>query len=246
MRAAVPIVLLLVCAAAGARAQTTPTAEDLLKAADRARGGLEKGITWEVKLVASEDGDRSERTFVVRARGDNANVESLAPPRTKGEVMLFNDRTIWYVKPGLRKPISISARQKLSGLAANGDIASTQYARDYAGTVAGEETLDGVKTWKLELKAKAGNVTYDRIRYWIAQEQRLGVKAEFLTVDGKVFKTATFQYTNKLTVDGAEQAFVSAMNIVDASSQDTTEIRYGTPRAEEHAASMFNVNNIVR
>lgn len=245
MRAIVSIALLLACAAA-ARAQTTPTAEELLKAADRARGGLEKGITWEVKLVASEDGDRTERTFVVRARGDNANVESLAPPRTKGEVMLFNDRTIWFVKPGLRKPVSISARQKLSGLAANGDIASTQYARDYAGTVAGEESVGDVKTWRLDLKAKASNVTYDRIRYWIAQDQRLGVKAEFLTVDGKVFKTATFEYANKLVVDGAEQAFVSAMKIVDAASQDTTEIRYGTPRAEEHAASMFNVNNIVR
>ena len=57
--------------------------------------------------------------------------------------MLFNDRIIWFVKPGLRRPVSISARQRLSGDAANGDIASTNYARDYEGTLAGEEAVNG-------------------------------------------------------------------------------------------------------
>ena len=92
-----------------------------------------QGITWNVTVQATEDGDTTTRTFLVKARGDDALVESLAPPRYKGEIMLFNDRTIWFVKPGLRKPVSISARQRLSGLAANGDIASTNYARDYDG-----------------------------------------------------------------------------------------------------------------
>lgn len=218
----------------------------LLADADRARGGLEKGITWGVKLSATEDGETSEREFTVRARGNDAAVESLSPPRTRGEILIFNDRTIWYVKPGLRKPVSISARQKLSGLAANGDIASTQYARDYLGTLAGEEVVDGAKTWKLELKARGANVTYDRIRYWIAQDRRVGVKAEFLTVDGKIFKTATFEYGNHMKIGATDYEFVSKMTIVDASSQDRTEIRYSTPRAEELAESLFNVNNVLR
>ena len=43
--------------------------------------------------------------------------------------------------------MSISARQRLTGLAANGDIASTNYARDYEGTIVGEEVVDGEPTW---------------------------------------------------------------------------------------------------
>ena len=112
----------------------------------------------------------------MKARGDDALVEALAPARYKGEIMLFNDRTIWFVKPGLRKPVSISARQRLTGLAANGDIASTNYARDYEGTIVGEEAVDGDPAWKLELKARAKNVTYDRIRSWISKKRRLGAE----------------------------------------------------------------------
>ena len=58
--------------------------------------------------------------------------------------MLFNDRTIWFIKPGLRKPVSISARQRLVGDAANGDIATTNYARDYDGaTLATTRSAEG-------------------------------------------------------------------------------------------------------
>jgi outer membrane lipoprotein-sorting protein len=129
--------LLLSLSIPSVRAQA-PTSEGLLKDADRARGGVATGITWNATVEATEEGQTSVRTFLVKARGNDALVESLAPPRHKGEIMLFNDRTIWFVKPGLRKPVSISARQRLSGEAANGDIASTNYARDYEGEIAGE------------------------------------------------------------------------------------------------------------
>ena len=230
---------------AAAAPSAQPSAGELLTAADRSRGGVETGITWKVKVVSHEE-ETTERAFRVRARGNDAHVSSLSPPRSKGEVMLFNDRTIWFVKPGLRKPVSISARQRLQGLAANGDIASTNYARDYAGKITGVDTVGGVKAWRLELKAKGKNVTYDRIRYWISQDGKLGVKAEFLTRDGKVFKSASFVYGNRVTIDGVAYEFVSKMTIKDAASPDWTEILYGAPRLEEHSASLFNINNVKR
>jgi outer membrane lipoprotein-sorting protein len=226
----------------------SPTALELLQSADRARGGLGQGITWTVTSEATEEGETTARTFLVKARGNDALVESLAPARYKGEIMLFNDRTIWFVKPGLRKPVSISARQRLTGLAANGDIASTNYARDYEGTIVGEEVVDGEPTWKLELKAKAKNVTYDRIRSWISKKRRLGVKAEFLTVGGEVFKTAAFDYGNRLkNAEGVEFEFVSRMTIRDVGgSGAVTVLGYAQPRAETHPVSIFNINNVVR
>jgi hypothetical protein len=224
-----------------------PTPEQLLKDADRARGGLANGITWNATVEATEEGDTTTRTFLVKARGNDALVESLAPPRYKGEIMLFNDRTIWFVKPGLRKPVSISARQRLTGDAANGDIASTNYARDYEGTIAGEDTVDGEAAYRLELKARARNVTYDRIRYWIAKERHLGLKAEFLTVGGEVFKTADFVYGNVLKTPAGRYEFVSKMTIRDATgSGRVTVISFGLPKPETHAPSLFNINNVVR
>ncbi|MGE3840932.1 MAG: outer membrane lipoprotein-sorting protein [Vicinamibacterales bacterium] len=230
-----------------ARAQPVPAAEQLLKDADRARGGLAEGITWNATVETTEEGRTSSRTFLVKARGNDALVEALAPPRYKGETMLFNDRTIWFVKPGLRRPVSISARQRLHGDAANGDIATTNYARDYEGTVAGEEAVDGEATFKLELKARTRNVTYDRIRYWISTRAHLGVKAEFLTVGGDVFKTARFEYGNTMKSPAGAFDFVSRMIIKDETGAGTsTTITFGQPRADVHPPSMFNINNVVR
>jgi hypothetical protein len=161
--------------------------------------------------------------------------------------MLFNDRTLWFVKPGLRKPVSISSRQKLQGMAANGDIASTNYARDYDGTLAGDETLGGQPVWRLDLKARGRNVTYDRIRYWVSKKGHLGVKAEFLTVGGDLFKSATFEYGNRARTPAGEFDFVSRMTITDATGAGTvTTITFSPPRVETHPPSMFNINNVVR
>jgi hypothetical protein len=247
VKRAVSLLVLLGLGGSVALAQS-PTALELLQSADRARGGLGQGITWTVSSEATEDGETTSRTFLVKARGNDALVEALAPARYKGELMLFNDRTIWFIKPGLKKPVSISARQRLTGLAANGDIASTNYARDYDGTIAGEEDVNGDPCWKLELKARAKNVTYDRIRSWISKKRRLGVKAEFLTVGGEVFKTATFDYGNRLKgADGKEYEFVSKMTIRDVGGSGAlTVLSYAQPRAETHPPSIFNINNVVR
>ena len=231
-----------------AGAAAPPDAATLLRDSDRARGSLERGVTWTIEVEAHEEGTVSRSTWLVRARGDDGLAEALTPPRRKGEVMLFDDRSIWYVKPGLRRPIAISPRQRLQGEAANGDVSATNYARDYEGVVAGEDEVNGEPAWRLELKARAKDVTYDRIRYWISKRRRLGLKAEFLTVGGDVFKTATFEYGNRVRLPGGEEIdFVSRMTIRDAlGAGDFTVLDYRSPRAGTHPASLFNVNNVGR
>ena len=185
--------------------------------------------------------------YLVKVKGVDALAEALEPARNKGETMLFNDRNLWFFKPGLKKPVAISARQKLMGQAANGDIASTNYYRDYDGQVVGEEKVGNVDCYKLDLKAKAKNVTYDGIRYWISKKDHLGLKAEFLTVSGEMFKSAKFKYDNKVSVAGKPLQFVSEMDIIDSLKQAShTVISYSNPRPEQHSDSQFNINNLVR
>ena len=226
-----------------------PSAIDLLSESDRSRGSaaVADGISWEV-TVDSNDGNTSNTvTYDLKVKASDALAEATAPARNKGETMLFNDRNIWFFKPGLKKPVAISPRQKLMGQAANGDIASTNYARDYEGTITGSEKVDAQDTWKLELKAKAKNVTYDRIRYWVSKKDRLGVKAEFLTVSGDVFKRASFEYKNKMEANGKSIPFVSKMVITDAINEASkTVLVYKSPKAAKHSDSIFNVNNLVR
>ena len=229
-------------------AQAAPVdAGQLLKDSDRARGAVGEGISWEIDVQTFEDGTTNQVHYQVKVKGVDALAEALQPARNKGETMLFNDRNLWFFKPGLKKPVAISARQKLMGQAANGDIASTNYNRDYDGKISGEETVNGEACYKLDLKAKAKNVTYDGIRYWITKKDHLGWKAEFLTVSGEMFKSALFKYGNKLKIDGKELPFVSQMDINDALKPGShTLIQYSQPHAEAHPESLFNINNLVR
>ncbi len=240
-----PLLISTLLAAVSAGA---PDPEALLRDSDRARGALPEGVTWTVVVDSTEEGETTRRSFAIRARGVDALCEALSPPRHKGEVFVFNDRTIWYVKPGLRRPIAISARQRLQGDAATGDITSTNYARDYAGTVAGEDVLDGDPAWRLELVARTKDVTYDRIRYWVSKKRRLALKAEFLTVAGDVFKTARIEYGARIVLPGGgEVDFPSRVTIRDAmGAGNITVLSYESPRAERHPPAIFNVNNVAR
>jgi outer membrane lipoprotein-sorting protein len=228
-------------------AVAAPSASGLLHDSDRARGAARetKGLSWTSEVTSVENGDTVKVTYTVRVLGNDALAAVTAPPRQKGELVLFNDRTLWFYKPGQRKPINISPRQKLVGQAANGDIASTQYARDYEATSITEDKA--LKAWKLELKAKAKNVTYDRIRYWVSREKRVAVKAEFLTLSGETFKTAEFAYGNDILLHGKKVPFVSEMKIRDAvNPANVTTLLYRNPREEAHTPGLFNVSSLVR
>lgn len=221
--------------------------EDLLRLSDRSRGGVPSGIVWEVEIQNTEDGNQSVRNFEVKTRNDNALAIATKPPRSKGELFLFNHNSLWFFKPGLRKPVGISSRQKLTGQTANGDIASTHYFRDYTGKIVGNDTVNGEETFRLELSAKDKSVTYDRIRYWIAKRSKLGVKAEFLSLEGQILKTALFSYDNTLRVDTESIPFLSRMTITDAkNSAQKSVLVYREPKVAPLSASLFNVNNLVR
>jgi len=222
-------------------------AKELLLASDRARGSLAKGLSWDSEVESREDGEVTTRRFRVRAKGDDALVEAVAPARNVGEIYLFNDRNMWFFKPSLRKPVAISARQKLTGQAANGDIASSQYARDYEPKLEKQDVLNGQKVYVLLLKAKSTNVTYDQIRYWIREKDRLGIQAEFLTLQGQPFKRAQFEYNNQVKTADGSFAFVSEMKITDASFQENVStIRYQNPKSEDHPDRIFRVGNLSR
>lgn len=222
-------------------------ASELLKATDQGRGGFSQGIQWDAQIETFENDEQSKREFLVRVKQNDAYVEATAPAKNKNEVYLFNDRQMWFFKPSLKKPVSISARQKLSGQAANGDIASTHYARDYKATLEKTEVIKGEKFHVLFLKANSKNLTYDQIRYWVSDKTKLASKAEFLTLQGKAFKIGELEYKNRLTLNGKSIAFVSQLTITDAKfNKNKSIIKYSNPQIFDHADSLFNVNNLTR
>jgi hypothetical protein len=224
-----------------------PNIDQILKDSDRARGGLAKGVQWQAELQSIEDGETSTRSFLVRTRGDDALVEIQTPARNKGEKFLFLDRNMWFAKPSLKKPVSISARSRMSGQAANGDIANTRFSRDYAPQFLRKEVVDGQSTVVLDLKSKDDKTTYDRITYWITEKDHLGIKSEFLNLQGSVLKRAQIEYKNTIQVDGKSVPFVSKVIIEDAfNNKNKSTLTYKQPKTATLPENIFDVNTLSR
>lgn len=222
------------------------TPQEVLAKADEARGNVE-GIEWIIEIDSVEKGRKQDRTLRVRARDFNSLAEFLSPAKVRGQKLLMIDRNMWFVKPGLRKPVPISPRQKLLGGASNGDIASTNYAGDYEVVAASEGAVDGEPCHLFDLKAANKKVTYDRIRYWISRKRLVGVKAEFYTVSGKMFKWATFDYENLIEAGNRKTPFVSRMTITNALiKEDVTVMVYKDVQVKHIPDATFNLNLLTR
>jgi hypothetical protein len=227
------------------------SAADILKESDYARGGGYPGIVMNIDMQASntadEEGEGQVRNVQVSAAGTNSLVDFLEPPKVKGKRILMIGRNMWFITIGLRKAVPISPRQRLLGQAANGDVASTNYTGDYTPTLLPDQIVNGEPCYVLDLKAANQWVTYDRIVYWISKKLLVGIKAEFYTVSGKLFKTATFEYNNHLDYQNKTRRFISKMVITDAINiNDRTEMIYKVPQVREIPPEDFNLQSLLR
>ncbi len=222
-----------------------PDAQSILKDSDQARGGGLPGIVWEIRL-ASRDGDKVDepQRLIVKATDNSSVAEVQEPARSKGTKLLQVERNMWLTRPGLSKPIPISPRQRMSGQAANGDIAATNYAGDYVAQMNGNEAVDGEACSVLELAAKHKRTTYDSIRYWVSVKRGVALKAEFYSLSGKLLKSARFEYENTIEHDGRRIPFVSKMTIRDALIDAETTMQFSAVKVSRVAASEFDLGQM--
>lgn len=224
-----------------------PDPAGILEQSDKARGGGLPGIRWEVRVVAKDGEKVEEQAMIVQADKDNTLVEFLEPRNIADQKMLISGRNVWFIRSGLRRPVPISPRQRLIGQAATGDVAATNYAGDYEAEFLGVEEVDGEPAYKLDLHARSDRVTYPRIHYWVSQNTGLAVKAEFCTVSGRVYKTATFAYANEIEYEGKRIPFVSEMVIEDRIERDRrTTLSYSDVEAADLPRRIFDINFLVR
>jgi len=225
-------------------AQMSPL--DMLRKSDEARGNAD-GIQWNISMDAVENGREQHRELKVIAKEYNSLIDTIAPANVKGQKLLMQDRNMWFAKPGLSKPVPISPRQKLMGTASNGDIAATNYAGDYKIVRTEDSEYNGEACLVMDLQAVDNRATYDRIRYWVSKKRILGLYAEFYTVSGKLFKTATFEYKNSILLNGEQREFISKMIIRSAvMKDDVTTITYSRPVLKKVSDGVFNLNLLIR
>jgi len=217
----------------------------ILNNSDQARGNT-AGLAWDVSIKATVRDSVSSRDLSVKAKKGNSLATFNSPPDVKGQMLLMRKNNMWFIKPGLSKPVSISPRQRLIGGASNADIASTNYANDYNAKILDTEEIGVTPCYVMDLEAKNSRVSYDRIKYWVSKDKNLGLKAEFYSVSGKLLKTATFKYGETVEINGKSKPFISEMNIIDALIKGSvTVMTYSNIETKNISEADFNLQTLV-
>jgi len=144
------------------------------------------------KLINIEpSGARKEFVlYSVKKGRDQVVALFLSPSSEKGRATLRQGDNMWLYIPSVGKPVRITSLQSVvGGVFNNADILRVDYAVEYNAESA-EEDKDG---YLLHLKAKTGEVAYDRLKMWVDRKALLPVKIEAYAASGLLIKSLYFK-----------------------------------------------------
>ena len=137
------------------------------------------------------DGTRKEYVLYSMKKGrDKLVALFLSPPSDRGRAPLRLGDTMWLYMPDVGRPIRITSLQSVTGsVFNNADILRIDYGAEYNVETA-EEQKDA---YLLSLKAKTGEVAYDRLKMWVDKKVLLPVTIEAYAASGMLIKTLRFK-----------------------------------------------------
>jgi outer membrane lipoprotein-sorting protein len=136
------------------------------------------------------DGTRKESVLYTMKKGrDKVASLFLLPPSDKGRVTLRLGDNMWLYMPDVGRAIRITSLQSVTGsVFNNADILRIDYSAEY-----NVESVDDKDGLVLSLKAKTGEVAYDRLKMWVDRKVMLPVTIECYAATGLLIKTLRFK-----------------------------------------------------
>ena len=137
------------------------------------------------------DGSKKVSVLYTMKKGrDKVVALFLAPASDKGRVTLRLGDNMWLYMPDVGRPIRITSLQSVTGsVFNNADILRIDYTAEY-NVEATEEQGDA---YVLSLKAKTGEVAYDKLKMWVDKKALLPVTIECYAASGLLLKTLHFK-----------------------------------------------------
>jgi len=144
------------------------------------------------KLINVEpDGTRKEYVLYSLKKGrDKLVALFLAPASDKGRATLRLGDNMWLYIPEVGKPMRITSLQSVvGGVFNNADILRLDYTAEYNV----ENMKEEKETYLLALKAKSGEVAYDKLKMWVDKKGLLPLTIECYAASGMLIKTLHFK-----------------------------------------------------
>ena len=225
--------------------------EEVLKKADFYRGGQVPGVTWSLTVENIEKGEiKNEIGLLVEAASSTSQqfvlITFLEPRKYVGQKLLVRDNNMWFIRKGLRNPVPISSRQRLTGSASNADVATANYFKDYEIVSYEEEEYEGVPCWLLTLEAKNNLVSYPKVLYRITKTENYGIHARYYGKSDKLIKEAAFEYENTVVYDQKEYSYLSKVVISDRiNKEDKTYLNVSPAKFVRFNNSKFQKDRLL-
>ena len=163
---------------------------ELLKKVDR---NLEPESYESYRKLINIEPDGSKKEFViysVKKGKDQVATLFLSPSSDKGRSTLRQGENMWLYIPNVGKPMRITSLQSVTGgVFNNADIMRLDYAQEYDVASATEQD----EFYLLNLKAKTGDVAYDKLKMSVDKKLVLPVKIEAYASSGMLMKTLYFK-----------------------------------------------------
>jgi len=181
-----------------------PDAQAIVDAADKARNP-QKPFQMTMTLVDYVQGKAQDSlTLGIHAKIDSQThqfrnlVRYLGPPRDEGKLVLLDASKMWFYDPASKTSIRISAQQRLTGQASNGDVLTVNLAHDYTAKLLGEETVKDAdrqerRAWHLDLAAATSDAMYNRLECWVERDTYRPIKTKFYADSGRLLKIAYYR-----------------------------------------------------
>jgi len=165
-------------------------ANDILKKVDR---NLEPESYEMYRKLINIEPSGAKKEFVlfsVKKGRDKVVALFLSPPSDAGRATLRDGDNMWLYIPNVGKPVRITSLQSVvGGVFNNADILRVDYAVEYNAESIAEEK----DSYLLNLKARTGEVAYDRLKMWVDRKVLLPVRIEAYAASGLLIKTIYFK-----------------------------------------------------
>ncbi len=186
-------VLLMAISALGASSQ--PAVREILSRIDKNLSS-ENRVFESTMTIHGRRGSRSVTSKSYTIGDKKSFTEYLSPARDKGTKMLKLENQLWIYSPSTDRIIEISGhmlRQSVMGSDLSyEDMMEDRKLQDvYDGKLTGTESVDGRKTWVLDLTARVPDVAYTRRKLWIDTERFVPLKEEMFARSGQLLKRTT-------------------------------------------------------
>lgn len=203
------------------------TATEIIEKADEKVRGKTNTSVMEMEIIRPT----WKRSVTMKSwgRGTKFSMTYItAPAKDKGQVFMKRDTEMWNWMPAIARMIKIPASMMSQGWMGsdytNDDILKeSSIVVDYTHKIVLEETIDGYKTYKIEMTPKEdAAVVWGKVYKWITTDEFIQIKSEYYDEDDDLVKS-DFSYDFKV-MDG--RLIPTRMEIIPANEEGKKTVVY--------------------